>query len=158
MLRWMGEYEGIIGGGGLWLTCSASLVGLGRYEGAKGMLSQEDFVPSEMDQGFRLVYVKAYLGRAKGHLEAGRLEQAIADYKKALEYPPNVGSGRPASPSDAEILYLPGCACEKADRFDEAIHVWEETAREYHPHGTDLFQFVQQSLDKLNRYREIGLC
>ena len=91
-------------------------------------------------------------------MEAGRLEEAIADYNKALEYPANVGSGRPASPSDAEILYLLGCACEKAGRFDEAIRAWREAAREYHPHGTDLFKFVQQSLDKLNRYSEIGLC
>lgn len=134
------------------------LVDLGRYEEAIEMLSRETFVPSEIDQGFRLVYVRAYLGRAKGHLETGRLDEAIADYKKALEYPPNVGSGRPASPSDAEILYLLGCACEKAGRFDEAIQAWQEAAREYHPHGTDLFQFVQQSLDKLNRYSEIGLC
>jgi len=134
------------------------LVDLGRYEEAIEMLSREEFVPSEMDQSFRLVYVKAYLGRAKGYLEAGRLEEAIADYKKALEYPPNVGSGRPVSPSDAEILYLLGCACERAGRFGEAIRAWQEAACEYHPHGTDLFQFVQQSLYKLNRYSEISLC
>jgi tetratricopeptide (TPR) repeat protein len=134
------------------------LVDLGRYEEAIEMLARETFVPSEMDQSFRLVYVRAHLGRAKGHLEAGRLDEAIADYKKALEYPPNVGSGRPASTSDAEILYLLGCACEKAGRFDEAIQAWQEGAREHHPHGNDLFQFVQQSLDKLNRYGEIGLC
>jgi len=134
------------------------LVGLGRYEEAIEMLVRETFVSSEMDQSFRLVYVRAYLGRAKGHLEAGRLDEAIADYKKALEYPLNVGSGRPVSTSDAEIFYLLGCACEKAGRFDEAIQAWQEAACEYHPHGTDLFQFVQQSLDKLNRYRKIGLC
>lgn len=134
------------------------LVDLGRHEEAIEMLLREDFVPSEMDQSFRLVYVGAYLGRAKDYLEAGRLEEGIADYKRALEYPPNVGSGRPASPSDAEILYLLGCACEKAGRFEEAILAWQEAAREYHPHDTDLFRFVQQSIDKLNRYSEIGLC
>lgn len=134
------------------------LVDLGRYEEAIRMLTEERFVPSEMDQSFRLAYVGAYLQRAQAHEEAGRLEEAIADYRRALEYPENVGVGRPVLTSDAEILYRLGCACERLGRFAEAIAAWKKAAREHHPHGSALFPFVQMALDKLNRYSELGLC
>jgi tetratricopeptide (TPR) repeat protein len=134
------------------------LVDLGRYEEAIRMLTEEQFVPSEMDQSFRLAYVGAYLQRARAHEEAGRLEEAIADYRRALEYPPNVGVGRPVLTHDAEILYRLGCACERLGRFAEAIAAWKEAAREHHPHGSPLFPFVQMALDKLNRYSELGFC
>ncbi|MFQ5857238.1 MAG: DUF5107 domain-containing protein [Anaerolineae bacterium] len=132
------------------------LVDLGHYEQAIQMLTEERFVPSEMDQSFRLAYVRAYLQRAQAHIEAGSIEEAIADYRSALEYPENVGVGRPLSAANAEILYRLGCACEQLGRFDEAIAAWREAACEHHAKGTELFPFVQMSLDKLNRYSELG--
>lgn len=134
------------------------LVDLGRYEEAIRMLSEEQFVPSEMDQSFRQAYVAAYLQRSRAHEEADRLEEAIADYRRALEYPANVGVGRPVLTGDAEVLYRLGCACERLGRFAEAVAAWKEAAREHHPHGSDLFPYVQMALDKLNRYSELGFC
>jgi tetratricopeptide (TPR) repeat protein len=132
------------------------LVDLGHYEQAIEMLTEDRFVPSEMDQSFRLAYVGVYLKRAQAQIEAGRIEEAIADYRRALEFPENVGVGRPVSTVNAEILYRLGCACEQLGRFDEAVAAWQEATREHHPHGTELFPFVQMSLDKLNRYSELG--
>jgi tetratricopeptide (TPR) repeat protein len=134
------------------------LVDLGRYEQAIRMLTEDRFVPSEMDQSFRLAYVGAYLKRAQAHIEAGRIEEAIADYRRALEFPENVGVGQPASTANAEILYRLGCACEQLGRFGEAVAAWQEAVGEHHPHGSELFPFVQMSLDKLNRYSELGFC
>jgi tetratricopeptide (TPR) repeat protein len=132
------------------------LVDLGHYEQAIEMLTEDRFVPSEMDQSFRLAYVGVYLKRAQAQIEAGRIEEAIADYRRALEFPENVGVGRPVSTVNAEILYRLGCACEQLGRFDEAVAAWQEATREHHPHGTEPFPFVQMSLDKLNRYSELG--
>ncbi|MFB0534024.1 MAG: DUF5107 domain-containing protein [Anaerolineae bacterium] len=134
------------------------LVDLGRYEQAIQMLTEDRFVPSEMDQSFRLAYGGAYLKRAQAHIEAGRIEEAIADYRRALEFPENVGVGQPASTANAEILYRLGRACEQLGRFGEAVAAWQEAAGEHHPHGSELFPFVQMSLDKLNRYSELGFC
>jgi len=134
------------------------LVDLGRYEQAIQMLTEDRFVPSEMDQSFRLAYVGAYLKRAQAHIEAGRIEEAIADYRRALEFPENVGVGQPASTANAEILYWLGCACEQLGRFGEAVAAWQEAASEHHPHGSEFFLFVQMSLNKLNRYSELGFC
>jgi len=132
------------------------LVDLDHYEQAIQMLTEDRFVPSEMDQSFRLAYVRAYLRRAQAHIEAGRIEEATVDYRKALKFPENVGVGRPVSTANAEILYGLGCACEQLGRFDEAIAAWQDAVSEHHPHGTELFPFVQMSLDKLSRYSELG--
>ena len=103
-----------------------------------------------------MAYVGAYLKRAQAHIEAGRIEEAIADYRQALEFPENVGTALGTTMSNAEILYRLGCACEQLGRFWEAVAAWQEAAGEHHPHGSELFPFVQMALDKLNRYSELG--
>jgi tetratricopeptide (TPR) repeat protein len=132
------------------------LVELGRYEQAIQRLVKDTFVPTEMDQSFHLAYASAYMQRATAHMAAGRVEGAIADYQKALEFPENVGVGRPLTSGNAEILFRLGEACEEIGRFDEAIAAWREAAQEHHAHGTRLFPFVEMSLDKLSRYSELG--
>ncbi len=132
------------------------LVELGQYEQAIQRLAKDTFVPTEMDQSFHLAYVAAHMQRATVHMEAGRIEDAIADYRKALEFPVNVGVGRPLTSGNAEILYRLGLACEKLGRFDEALAAWREAAQEHHSHGSPLFPFIQMALDKLNRYSELG--
>jgi tetratricopeptide (TPR) repeat protein len=134
------------------------LVDLGRYDQAIQRLTREHFLPLEMDQSFRHAYVRAYLERAESFIEAGRVEEAIADYQKAMEYPENVGVGRPVSESNAKILYRLGCAYESLGRFDEALDTWQAAAGEYHLEGSDLYLFIQKSLDKLNRYSGLGYC
>jgi tetratricopeptide (TPR) repeat protein len=131
-------------------------VDLGHYEQAIQRFTEDRFVPSEMDQSFRLAYVGAYLRRAQAQIKAGRIEEAIADYRRALQFPENVGVGQPVSGANAEILYHLGWACEQLGRFEEAIAAWQEAASEHHSHGSELFPFIQMSLDKLNRYSELG--
>ena len=131
------------------------LVEMGDYERAIWKLTTERFVASEMDSSFRNAYVRAHLARAHARMERGLTAEAIADYKQALEYPENVGVGRPVSPSQAQILYLLGCAYEQIGRFQEALSAWKQATCEHHPHGSELFPYLQMSLDKLNRYSEI---
>jgi hypothetical protein len=52
--------------------------------------------------------------------------------------------------------FILGLAYEKLGRFQEAMSGWHCASGEHHPHGTDLFNFVQMSLDKLSRYSELG--
>jgi hypothetical protein len=42
-------------------------------------------------------------------------------------------------------------------RYRQALSAWRSAAAEHHPYGTELYEFVQQALDKLSRYSEIGL-
>ncbi|MGE5140242.1 MAG: tetratricopeptide repeat protein, partial [Rudaea sp.] len=131
------------------------LVEMGDYESAIRKLATEQFVASEMDQSFRDAYVRAYLARAEVSMRTGCTAEAIADYIQALEYPQNVGVGRPVSPRQAKILYLLGCANEQVGRFQDALAAWKQAAGEHHSHGSELYPYLQMSLDKLNRYSEI---
>jgi tetratricopeptide (TPR) repeat protein len=134
----------------------AMMVELGHYEEAIEVMVSEKFIPLEMDQSFHEVYVQALMLRAKDHLNAGRIEDAIQDYYKMLEYPENQGVGAPTNRSQAHIYYHLGLAYEKLGKYVKAIKAWQEAASEHHPHGEELFTYVQMALDKLSRYSELG--
>jgi tetratricopeptide (TPR) repeat protein len=119
-------------------------------------MTNEEFVPLEMDQSFHKVYVSALLKVAQDHRNSGRLEEAISNYRKALEFPTNQGVGRPISPGNAEILYKLGCTYEELGNYREAIRAWREASAEHHVFGDDLFRYVQMALDKLGRFSELG--
>jgi tetratricopeptide (TPR) repeat protein len=134
----------------------AILVDLGRYEEALRIMQTEHFVPLEMDQSFHDLYVRALLQRAAGLEQVGHVEEAIADYQHALEFPRNLGVGRPTTLSQARIYYLLGLAYERLGRFNEGLMAWRNAATEHHPHSSELYEYVQMALDKLSCYSELG--
>lgn len=134
----------------------AMMVDLGYYKEALALMTGEQFVPLEMDQSFHDLYVRAWMLQADDHLQAGEVHQAINDYLNALEYPANIGVGKPTTLSQAEIYYRLGCAYEQQGMFRKALAAWQTSAREHHPHGDRLYEYVQFSLDKLSRYSELG--
>ena len=133
------------------------MVELGQYQEALDLMISERFIPLEMDQSFHEVYVQALMLRAKDHLQAGRIEEAIQDYSRMLEYPQNHGVGAPTTRAQAHIYYHLGLAYEKLGQHRSALRAWREAACEHHPHEKELFVYVQRSLDKLSRYSELGL-
>lgn len=137
--------------------CITMLVDLGHYQEAIHLMESERFIPLEMDQSFHHTYVRALMQRASENLEAGRVEESIRDYLKMLEYPENLGVGAPTTRAQADIYYRLGLAYEKIGQFQPALHAWREAASEHHPHGKELYPYVQMALDKLSRYSELGL-
>ncbi len=135
----------------------ALLVDLGRFEDALKIMIGEKFVPLEMDQSFHDLYARAWLQKAEFDLKSDQIEAAIFDYQKALEYPDNLGVGRPTAAAQAEILYQLGCAYESLGNYQEALASWRTAAGEHHAYGHPLYDFVQKALDKLSRYSELGL-
>ena len=133
------------------------LVDLGRYEAALQIMQTEKFVPLEMDQSFHDLYVRALMQRAGARIQAGKTEDAVADYRMALEYPENLGVGVPTTLARAHIYYNLGLAYEQLGRFADALAAWRSAAGEHHPHGSGLYEAVQMALDKLSRYSELGL-
>jgi tetratricopeptide (TPR) repeat protein len=132
------------------------MVELGKYNKALDLLLNEEFVPLEMDQSFHDIYVKALIMRAGDYINANRITEAIDDLERALEFPRNLGVGRPVTSRNAEILYRLGCAYELQGNYLAAIENWTNAAREHHKVGDELFEYIQMSLDKLGRYSEIG--
>jgi len=94
--------------------------------------------------------------RADDQMTTGRMEDAITDYLKALEFPANLGVGEPTTLAQAHIYYHLGLAYENTGRFSEALTAWRQAASEHQPHGNDLYPYVQMALDKLSRYSELG--
>jgi tetratricopeptide (TPR) repeat protein len=132
------------------------LVDLGFVDQVIQKLTNEYFLPLEMDQSFREIYVRAYIIHAESLIKANRIEEAIADYHKALDYPENVGVGKLVAERNAEIFYALGCAYELLGRYEEAVDAWRKAAHEYHLLGSPFYTFVQKSLDKLNAYSQFG--
>ncbi len=110
-----------------------------------------------MDQSFHDVYVQALTMRAEANLAAGRIEEAIHDYLRMLEYPANLGVGAPTARTQAQIYYQLGLAYERVGQYQNALEAWCEAASEHHNKGDGLFKYVQMALDKLSRYSELGL-
>jgi tetratricopeptide (TPR) repeat protein len=135
----------------------AMMVDLGQVEAALELMTGEVFIPLEMDQSFHDLYVRAWLMKADAHLQTGQVQEAIHDYQQALLYPENLGVGAPTTQAQAEIYYRIGCAYEKLGLYRQALDAWQQAAREHHPHGHSLYEYVQKSLDKLCRYSELGL-
>jgi tetratricopeptide (TPR) repeat protein len=133
------------------------MVELGHYQEAIELMTTQKFIPLEMDQSFHEVYVQALMMRAQDNLDVGRIEEAIQDYHKMLEYPENLGVGAPTTRAQAHIYYRLGLAYEKLGKYSEAIKAWREATNEHHSHGKELFAYVQMALDKLSRYSELGL-
>lgn len=133
------------------------LVDLGYYEKALDILTNEVFLPLEMDQSFHDLYVRALMMRAEKSISQGKFDEAIEDYKHMLLYPDNLGVGRPTMRTHAQIYYLLGHAYEKIGKYKEALNAWFEGASEHHHSEGALFKFVQMSLDKISRYSELGL-
>jgi tetratricopeptide (TPR) repeat protein len=133
------------------------LVELGRHDEAIEIMHKEKFVPLEMDQTFHDVYVRAYLQRAEQYIRSGLVYKAIEDYQKALEYPINLGVGQPPDLNQAQIYYQLGLAYESIGRYIDALKAWHCAAREHHPSDSQLYSYVKNALDKINRYSELGL-
>lgn len=92
------------------------MVELGLYDGALDTLRAHRFFPWEGARHMRGVYVNALLGRAERSTQRGDHAAALADLEAAMEYPRNLGVGKPARPNDARINWL---AAEEAGKIGE---------------------------------------
>lgn len=133
------------------------MIDLGYFEQALEILTQENFMPLEMDQSFHDQYVKALMMRVEKNIAQDHINEAIEDYKLMLKYPENLGVGEPTKRTHAQIYYLLGCAYEKVGNHKEAIDTWYKCASEHHHSDSELFKYIQMALDKINRYSELGI-
>ena len=132
------------------------LLDLGQVDQVLQILNEEKFVPLEMDQSFHLLFVKALIQKAEEQALDGKIEEAIISLRQALNYPDNLGVGRPTTEGNAEIFFRLGLLYEQIGNHKGALLSWTKAASEHHRFGDPLFEYVQKSLDKLGRYSELG--
>ncbi len=75
---------------------------LGDYDKTIELLMSNTFHPWEGEVRMREIYYRAYLGRGKKLFEDGKYEEALESFQKALEYPRNIGVGKPYYAKDEE--------------------------------------------------------
>jgi tetratricopeptide (TPR) repeat protein len=74
--------------------------------------------------------VLANLQKGRSALETGNAAQAEQDFRRALEYPTNLGVGKPDRPADAQPLYWLGVALSAEGKTDAAHAAWNQAAEE----------------------------
>lgn len=100
------------------------LVLVGRYDKAIDFLANNRFHVREGGGEIHDVYVDGHLLRGVRSLKSGKLNEALADFQAASDYPENLSVGRPKNDSRAaQVAYYTGMAYEamgnsaKAEEF-----------------------------------------
>ena len=98
-----------------------------RYGQALELLANHCYKPWEGGQVVRSVYVAANLEEGKASLAAGNPREAERAFRRALEYPENLGVGKPDKPRDEEALFWLGEALQAAGDAQAAKETWGQT-------------------------------
>jgi tetratricopeptide (TPR) repeat protein len=83
--------------------------------------------------------VLAYFQKGRRAMDDNQPTVAEAAFRKALEYPHNLGSGKPDKPKDEEIWFWLGESLKAQDKLDAARDAWTQAAeqgREISPLGS----------------------
>jgi hypothetical protein len=106
------------------------LIQEGQYDRALGLLMDHTFKPWEGGVYVHEIYVLANFQMGRRALEDNQPAAAEAAFRKALEYPHNLGSGKPDKPHDEESWFWLGEALKAQDKGDAARDAWRQTAEE----------------------------
>jgi len=74
------------------------------------------------------MFVFANIAEGKQTLQNHHPDSAEASFRKALEYPDNLGTGEPTQPDTAEQMYWIGNALEAQGKSAEAKSAWRKAA------------------------------
>jgi tetratricopeptide (TPR) repeat protein len=95
---------------------------------ALALLANHRFKPWEGGVVIHNMFVRANIQKGRKALAAQKPEQAAEDFKAAMEYPEDLGTGRPAQPELAEQFYWLGAALAAQGNTAEATKAWETSA------------------------------
>ncbi len=104
-------------------------VQLRQYDQALEILRDHRFKPYEGGEAVRQVYVASNLEKGRASLAAGKFREAEESFRRATEYPENLGVGKPNEPHDEAALYWLGEALQAAGSSDDARSAWQEAAK-----------------------------
>ena len=106
-----------------------------KFDGALEILSGHNFKPWEGGQIVRDLYVLANLEEGRAALAAKDYPTAERAFRTALEYPPNLGVGKPDKPHDEAANYWLGEALSAQAKQSEARDAWTLSLQQSGPGG-----------------------
>jgi tetratricopeptide (TPR) repeat protein len=92
---------------------------------ALALLANHRFKPWEGGVMIHSMFARANIQKGRQALVEHKPEQAADDFKTAMEYPEDLGTGRPAQPEQAEQFYWLGVALAAQGKTAEAAEAWE---------------------------------
>ena len=117
----------------------------GVFDEAITLLTENTFHPWEGEVGMRKVYTGTYVKYGEHLQEEGDVQGAYEAFAKALEYPLNIGVGKPLRSADAAICYRAGCLAEALGMSDKAQEHWQTgAAEEHHALTTELRYYAEK--------------
>jgi tetratricopeptide (TPR) repeat protein len=97
---------------------------------ALALLADHRFKPWEGGVVIHNMFVRANMEKGRKALVEHKPEQAAQDFKKAMQYPEDLGTGEPAQPEFTEQLYWLGVALNAQGKTAEATTAWQSAAAE----------------------------
>lgn len=95
---------------------------------ALALMVDHHFKPWEGGKELHLMFVVANMEKGKKALADHQPAQAAQDFKRAMQYPENLGTGEPYHPDNAEQLYWLGNALQAQGKTAEATAAWKKAA------------------------------
>ncbi len=103
---------------------------LGEPQKALEIILARRFHPWEGGEGrVSAQYTLAHILLGQADLEAGRAAEALGHFQAALTYPENLGEGKRASASDANLYYYAGLAYEALGDVEQARNAFQQAAQ-----------------------------
>jgi tetratricopeptide (TPR) repeat protein len=110
------------------------------------------FKPWELGDDPRNVFVLANLEKGRLALAANDFKRARESFERALEYPSNLGIGRPDKGKDTAVLYWLGVALHKQGDTQGAERAWDSVLDE--EGGGDLSRYYAALASKAAGHQE----
>lgn len=120
-----------------------------RYDQALDLLDRHRFKPREGEVVFHQVYEFANIEKGREALAVKRPAQAEAAFREALDYPRNLGIGRPDKPQDGEAQYWLGEALAEQGKKEAARQAWRAAALDAQGGGSIASLFRALALSRL---------
>jgi tetratricopeptide (TPR) repeat protein len=102
---------------------------------ALALLVDHTFKPWEGGVVVHNMFVRANIEKGKIALTTHQPQEAAQDFREAMRYPENLGTGEPAQPEQSEQLYWLGVALAAQGKTKEATAAWQNATTQ--PGGKD---------------------
>lgn len=106
------------------------LIHEGQFDKALGLLREHHFNPWEKGENVHDIFVFANIEEGRKDLAKGKPISARQYFEQALEYPINLGFGKPSSPNDAAAQYWLGKSLKAQGDVSHAELHWKQAINE----------------------------
>ncbi|MEM3406668.1 MAG: DUF5107 domain-containing protein [Nitrososphaerota archaeon] len=130
---------------------------IGNIEKSLEILMKNNFPSREfkvIDFSIWDLYHDACIELGLNKFKESKNEEALEYFKKAMEYPHNLGIGAPYRKLNADALYYMGIVYEAINKINEAKECWKEAINEEHEWWSELRYYEALSFQKLGKYIE----